>query len=294
MSKKLSQSEIDALVASLLAGDAPPEEQPPVPTPPPENPEQTPAQPIGITAEMAALFAAAPSEPPTTAPAQPAPEPAPQPEPELAAAAPAPAGLPPESTPFELLADLGQISQAEVDAVIQAFKGMTADHREPSQAAAPGEPPKEAAPAAAAAMAPEIPTAPVPREPQQPPAPQDPPMAQDAPASAMAIPPSNESYAASKAEAAEQTRKALSIAALSGVLMDIELILAVELGRARLTLGDVLSLGPGSVITLEKLANTPVDVLVNRVPLMKGEVLAIGEKYGIRITKSSLKQRAVS
>jgi flagellar motor switch protein FliN/FliY len=229
VSKKLSQAEIDALVASLLAGEAPVEEA---------------------------------SEPPVQAAkaqaAQPEAAEAPQ-------AAPAPVvGLTPETMPFELITDLGPITQSEVDAAILAFRD-----RKLGAQSAPAPAPQPAAPAAAT-------------------------MAATPPAPSLPAVPSHASYAASQAQAAQQTRRALSMAALSSVLMDIELTVTVELGRARLSLRDILALGPGSVITLDKLANTPVDVLVNRLPLMKAEVLAIGEKYGIRITESNLKVKAAS
>lgn len=110
-------------------------------------------------------------------------------------------------------------------------------------------------------------------------------------AAATSAPPPDGARTAAEAQAAK-TRRALSMARLYGALMEIELPVSVELGRARLPLGDVLALGPGSVITLENLANSPVDVLVNRVPLMKGEVLAIGEKYGVRIIESNIDTKA--
>ena len=47
-------------------------------------------------------------------------------------------------------------------------------------------------------------------------------------------------------------------------------------------------MGPGSVITLDRLASEPLDVKVNGLPAMKAEVIAIGEKYGIRIVESDL------
>lgn len=93
---------------------------------------------------------------------------------------------------------------------------------------------------------------------------------------------------------APQTPRTSAMNKLYGALMEIEVPVSVELGRTRLPLGDVLALGPGSVITLETVANSPVDVLVNRVPLMKGEVLAIGEKYGVRIIESRIGKKAAS
>lgn len=242
MSKKLSQSEIDALVASLLAGEG--------------AAEETPAE----AAQPAAAEAEAPA--PVAAPERPSP--ASQP----AAAAPV-IGLTPENMPFDLVQDLGPIAQSEVEAAIAAYQNLKSA---PVPVAAPHPAPEPApTPAAAAAMVAQAPAAP-----------------------AVAMPPSNAAYAAGQAQAAHQTRKALSMAALGGVLMDIELTVTVQLGRATLSLGEVLALGPGSVVTLDKLANAQVDVLVNRVPMAKAEVLAIGEKYGVRITQSSLNVKAAS
>ncbi len=82
--------------------------------------------------------------------------------------------------------------------------------------------------------------------------------------------------------------------ALRGVLLDIELTLSVELGKARLPLGEILSMGPGSVITLDRLASEPLNVKVNGLPAMTAEVIAIGEKYGIRIVESQLPNYAAA
>jgi flagellar motor switch protein FliN/FliY len=68
------------------------------------------------------------------------------------------------------------------------------------------------------------------------------------------------------------------------LLMDVTLQLTVELGRTRRQIRDVLSLGPGSVVELDKLAGEQVDVLVNGKLIAKGEVVVIDENYGVRIT----------
>ncbi|HYF95566.1 MAG TPA: flagellar motor switch protein FliN [Symbiobacteriaceae bacterium] len=68
------------------------------------------------------------------------------------------------------------------------------------------------------------------------------------------------------------------------LLMDVSLQVTVELGRTRKQIRDVLSMGPGSVLELDKLAGEQVDVLVNGKLIAKGEVVVIDENYGVRIT----------
>ncbi|MZP43468.1 flagellar motor switch phosphatase FliY [Heliobacterium gestii] len=69
-----------------------------------------------------------------------------------------------------------------------------------------------------------------------------------------------------------------------GLIMDVPLQVTVELGKSRKTIRDVLDLGPGSVIELDKLAGEPVDILVNGKLIAKGEVVVIDENFGVRIT----------
>jgi len=68
------------------------------------------------------------------------------------------------------------------------------------------------------------------------------------------------------------------------LLLDVTLQVTVELGRTRRQIRDVLALGPGSVVELDKLAGEQVDVLVNGKLIAKGEVVVIDENYGVRIT----------
>lgn len=69
------------------------------------------------------------------------------------------------------------------------------------------------------------------------------------------------------------------------LIVDIPVRVTVELGRTRKTIGEVLSLGPGSVVELNKMAGEPVDVLVNGKLIARGEVVVIDESFGIRITE---------
>jgi flagellar motor switch protein FliN len=68
-------------------------------------------------------------------------------------------------------------------------------------------------------------------------------------------------------------------------LHDVPVELAVEIGRTRMTIGETLALGPGSIITLDRLAGEPVDLLVNGTPIARGEVVVIDEEFGLRITE---------
>ncbi len=67
---------------------------------------------------------------------------------------------------------------------------------------------------------------------------------------------------------------------LSAVPVD----LSVEIGRTRMTVGEALELREGSVITLNRMADEPVDVLVNGTPIARGEVVVIDEQFGLRLT----------
>ncbi|HEY3364735.1 MAG TPA: flagellar motor switch protein FliN [Symbiobacteriaceae bacterium] len=69
------------------------------------------------------------------------------------------------------------------------------------------------------------------------------------------------------------------------LLMDVRLKVTVEIGRTRRHIRDVLSLGPGYVLELDRLANEQVDVLVNGKLVAKAEVVVVDENYGARITE---------
>lgn len=67
-------------------------------------------------------------------------------------------------------------------------------------------------------------------------------------------------------------------------LSDVELTVTVELGRANLRVRDLLRLGEGSVLELDRTAETPVDILVNGRVIASGEVVVVGDELGVRIT----------
>ena len=68
------------------------------------------------------------------------------------------------------------------------------------------------------------------------------------------------------------------------LLLDVQMVLTVELGRTKKYVKDILSLGEGSIIELDKLAGEPVDLLVNGKLIAKGEVVVIDENFGVRVT----------
>ncbi len=67
-------------------------------------------------------------------------------------------------------------------------------------------------------------------------------------------------------------------------LLDIPLEITVELGRTRMLIKDLLQLGQGSVVELEKLAGEPMEILVNNRLVARGEVVVVNEKFGVRLT----------
>ena len=67
--------------------------------------------------------------------------------------------------------------------------------------------------------------------------------------------------------------------------MDVPVTLAVELGRTRWQLRDVLTIGEGSIIELDKQAGELVDVLVNNNLIARGEVVVVDENFSVRITE---------
>lgn len=70
-----------------------------------------------------------------------------------------------------------------------------------------------------------------------------------------------------------------------GLILDVPLQITVELGQCKRTIKDVLELTVGSIVTLDRMAGEPVDVVVNGKAVARGEVIVIEENYGIRITE---------
>ncbi|MGN0749407.1 MAG: flagellar motor switch protein FliN [Treponema sp.] len=70
-----------------------------------------------------------------------------------------------------------------------------------------------------------------------------------------------------------------------GLIMDVFMEMTVELGRTKKSIKDILGMGEGTIIELDKLAGEPVDILVNHKPIAKGEVVVIDENFGVRVTE---------
>jgi flagellar motor switch protein FliN/FliY len=68
------------------------------------------------------------------------------------------------------------------------------------------------------------------------------------------------------------------------LLLDVPLEVTVQLGRTRMTINELLSLGPGSVVELDKVAGEPLDIIINDRLVARGEAVVINDKFGVRIT----------
>ena len=68
------------------------------------------------------------------------------------------------------------------------------------------------------------------------------------------------------------------------LILDIPLRVTVELGRSRMVVSELLNLGQGSVIELNKLAGEPMEILVNDKLVARGEAVVVNEKFGVRLT----------
>ena len=68
------------------------------------------------------------------------------------------------------------------------------------------------------------------------------------------------------------------------MLLDLPLDVSVELGRTKMSIQELLSLGPGSVVELDKVAGEPLDILINDRLVARGEAVVVNDKFGVRIT----------
>ncbi len=78
------------------------------------------------------------------------------------------------------------------------------------------------------------------------------------------------------------------------LLLDVEMEVTVELGKTQKTIKEILSMGEGTIITLNRLAGETLDVLVNGKPIAKGEAIVIEEYFGVRITEILSKEARIS
>lgn len=69
------------------------------------------------------------------------------------------------------------------------------------------------------------------------------------------------------------------------LVLDVPVELAVEIGRTTMTIRETLGIAPGSLITLDRMAGEPVDLLVNGRRIARGEIVAIDEEFGLRVTE---------
>ena len=91
------------------------------------------------------------------------------------------------------------------------------------------------------------------------------------------------------AEAADDFAEAAQMAARGGAgrtvdfIKEVPLAVTVEVGKARMTIQDLLQLGQGSVVELAKLAGDPLDIYINGYCVARGEAVIVNEKFGVRL-----------
>ncbi len=85
-------------------------------------------------------------------------------------------------------------------------------------------------------------------------------------------------HQSSSSNASEQSNRSLEF------LYDVPLQISVEVGRSKILLKDLLKMGEGYIIELDKLAGDPLDLYVNSRLIAKGEAVMVGDKFGIRLT----------
>ena len=69
------------------------------------------------------------------------------------------------------------------------------------------------------------------------------------------------------------------------MLLDVNVSLAIELGRSEMSIRDLLRLNQGSVVNLDRMAGEPLDVLVNGTLVARGEIVVVKEKFGVKLTE---------
>lgn len=118
-------------------------------------------------------------------------------------------------------------------------------------------------------------------------APSDPaPASEPTPASEPA--PAGDAAPAANAVAFEALEAAGAVVEATGdlsLVLDVPVELSVEVGRTTMTIRETLALAPGSIISLDRMAGEPVDLLVNGRRVARGEVVAVDEEFGLRVTE---------
>lgn len=69
------------------------------------------------------------------------------------------------------------------------------------------------------------------------------------------------------------------------VILDVPVTLSLEVGRAKMSVGELLRLNQGAVVELDRKAGDPLDVLVNGALVARGEIVVVNDKFGIRLTE---------
>lgn len=95
---------------------------------------------------------------------------------------------------------------------------------------------------------------------------------------------SAEAESAESTEVADTGSEDLSYERNLQMILDIPLRVTVELGRTKMPVAELLNLGQGSVIELNKLAGEPMEVFVNDKLIARGEAVVVNEKFGVRLT----------
>jgi flagellar motor switch protein FliN/FliY len=100
--------------------------------------------------------------------------------------------------------------------------------------------------------------------------------------------PGNGSAADAAAAQFQQLQPEAAVAKVGDIkidaILDVPITIAMEIGRARINIRNLLQLNQGSVVELDRLAGEPMDVLVNGTLIAQGEVVVVNEKFGIRLT----------
>lgn len=92
------------------------------------------------------------------------------------------------------------------------------------------------------------------------------------------------SAAATPAQTAPEAKRSSAEVSLD-LILDVDVTLALEVGRTRIKVRDLLQLSQGSILELDRMAGEPLDVLVNGVPVARGEVVVVNDNFGLRLTE---------
>lgn len=103
-------------------------------------------------------------------------------------------------------------------------------------------------------------------------------------AGAQAVKPQKEADAARPAQFGALNQENGGMVANIGMILDIPVTVSVEIGRTKMVVRDLLQLGQGAVVELEKLAGEPMEILVNGKLVARGEAVVVNDKFGVKLT----------